>query len=163
MLALYGRPDTWKWLLFFHILAAVVLVAAALAVSIASLAALRTATAEKDTFFRQAAFRLNVFALLPAFVAVIVLGGALADKEGLDDNSPDWLDIGWLLTELSGVIAGILFSLLQYWALRRARSGDHQSWQAKVVSYGTPVVLAVLLVVLFLMSAKPGSGIDRYV
>lgn len=158
MLALYGRPSTWEWLLFFHILSAVVLVAAALAVSIASLVALR-AVDERGTFFRQTAFRINVFGVLPAFVAAIIIGGALADEEFPGDDTPGWLDAGGSITFFGGIIGGILFSILQYWALRRARAGAHRTWQSQVVSYGTPVILAALFVVLFLMAAKPGETI----
>jgi hypothetical protein len=160
MLALLDRGSTINWLLMFHVIAAVLLVAATIAVSVAGAVALRTAVADRASFFRQTAFRLNLFVVLPAFVAVILLGGAVSNKEGLDENTPDWLDAASTVTFLGGIIGGILLSGLQYWALRRARTGAHRGWQAQVASYVAPVVLAALFVVLFLMAAKPGSGIE---
>ena len=159
MLALYGRPDTWEWLLFFHILIAVVLVAATLAVTIASFAALRASSAEHTTFFRKVAFRINLLGVLPGFVATIVIAGALADKEFPGDDAPGWLEAGWTITFLSGIVGGILLTLLQWWVLRRARNAELRGWQATVATYVAPVILGALFVVLFLMAGKPGQDI----
>lgn len=161
MLALYGRPSTWEWLLFFHILFAVILVAATAAVTIAGLAALRAASNEHSTFFRQTAFRINLFGVLPGFIATILIAGALADKEFPGDDAPGWLEAGWTITFIGGIIGGILLSGLQYWALRRARAGAPRSWQAKIATYLAPVILAALFVVLFLMTGKPGQDIPQ--
>ena len=155
MLALFGRPDSWNWLLMFHVLGALVLVGAALAVTATSLLAVRTTDAALTTLLRRVAFRTNLALVLPGFVAAIVLGGALADKEYDEDTAPDWLEAAFSITFLAGIVGGILLTLLQWWVLRRARAGETRGWQAQTASYVAPLVLAALLVVLFLMSAKP--------
>lgn len=151
---------TLNWLLMFHILAAVLLVAASMAVSVSSFVAVRTAVADRASFYRQTAFRINLFVIFPAFLAVIFLGEAVAEKEGIDKNSPDWLNAGWTITFLAGIVGAILLTLLQWWVLRRARRGELRGWQATVATYTAPLILAALVVVLFLMAAKPGSGIE---
>lgn len=154
----YGRPDTWNWLLMFHVLSALVLVAGAFLVTTASLYALRAGTPERVLLLRRLALRTNLFLAIPAFVGAYVLGIALADKEFPDDaEEPDWLGIGFGLTDLYGIVGIILLSLLQWWVVRRARRGDLRGWQAQLASWLAPVGLALLLVVLFAMSAKPGS------
>ena len=160
MLAAFDRGSTINWLLTFHILAAILLVAASAAVTVSSLVALKTAVADRTAFYRQTAFRINLFAVLPAFVAVILLGGSVAEKEGIDENSPDWLDVGGSVTFLAGIVGAIVLTLLQWWVLRRARKGELRGWQAAVATYTAPLILATLFVVLFLMAAKPGSGIE---
>jgi hypothetical protein len=157
MLAVFGRPDTWNWLLMFHLLAAFVLLGASFVVSGASIAAARAADRNVVTMLRAIAFRTNLALVLPGFIAVIVLGAALADKEYPGDPStPGWLDSAWRTTEAAGVVGGILLTLLQWWVVRRARAGETGGWQAQIASYLAPLVFAVLLVVFFLMTGKPG-------
>jgi hypothetical protein len=156
MLAIFGRPDTWNWLLMFHLLAAFILVGASFVVSGASLVAARLPDQDVVTMLRRLAFRTNLSLVLPGFIAVIVLGAALTDKEYPGDaKTPGWLDAAWRLTEITGVVGGILLTLLQWWVLRRARSGELRGWQAQLASYVAPLVFVVLLVVLFLMTGKP--------
>lgn len=157
MLGLYGRPHDWSWLLTFHLFGAFVLIGAALTVSVVSLAALRQTAADRVTLLRRAALRTNLLAFIPALIVVYVFGAWLASKEHLDKNTPTWLDLAFRLTDMAVVVGGILLSLLQWWVLRRARAGQLGGWQAQTASYLSPVVLTALLVVLFLMSGKPGN------
>jgi hypothetical protein len=160
VLAVFGRPDSWNWLLLFHIVSALLLVAGSFVVTGVSLAATRTAAANIVTTLRQIAFRTNLALVLPAFIAVHLLGGVLAEKEYPDEAaSPDWLDVGFGITTISGIVGGILLTLLQWWVLKRARAGQLKGWQAAVASYLAPVILASLWVVLFLMTAKPGKSV----
>lgn len=156
MIAAYGRPETWNWLLLFHILVAALLVAASFVVTGVSLAALRASDQGLVTTLRKIAFRTNLALVLPAFIAVNLLGETLAEKEYPDgDNAPDWLDTGRGITLLAGIIGGILLTLLQWWVLRRARAGALRGWPAAIASYAAPLVLVALWVVLFFMTAKP--------
>lgn len=158
MLGLFGRPDTWSWLLTFHLIGAFTLVGAAITVSIFSVAAIRSTDAERIIDLRRLALRTNLLLALPAFVVVHIFGQMLADKEFPEGvKSPDWLGAGFGITDGVGVIGIIILSLLQWWVLRRARSGARAGWQAQVTTWLSPTVLAALLVVLFLMAGKPGS------
>lgn len=156
MLAVYGRPDTWNWLLLFHILSAVLVFAGAIVIMAASLAALR-AVSERALLLRRVALRTSLLTILP-YIGIHIFGGLLADREfpkGVDE--PGWLGAGFGLTDLYGLISIILLSLLQWWTVRRARAGDMLGWQAKLATWLSPIGPALLLIVLFLMSAKPGQ------
>ena len=157
MLAIYGRPDTWNWLLLFHILSAVLVFAGAIVIMAASLAALRTAAPDRVLLLRRVALITSLLTI-PPFIGIHIFGGLLADREfpkGVDE--PNWLGAGFGLTDLYGLISIILLSLLQWWTVRRARAGKMLGWQAKLATWLSPIGPALLLIVLFLMSAKPGQ------
>jgi hypothetical protein len=157
MLALYGRPDTWNWLLLLHIVSAMLVFVGAIVVASASLYALRTAAPERALLLRRVALFTSLLTILP-YVGIHIFGGMLADREfpkGVDE--PGWLGGAWGLMTLYGIISIILLSLLQWWVVRRVRAGDVMGWQAKLASWLSPIGPALLLVVLFLMSAKPGQ------
>jgi hypothetical protein len=157
MLAVYGRPDTWNWLLLFHIVSAMLVFVGAIVVASASLYALRIAAPERALLLRRVALITSLLTI-PPYVGIHIFGGMLSDREfpkGVDE--PDWLGISWGLMSLYGIISIILLSLLQWWVVRRTRAGDVSGWQAKLASWLSPVGPALLLVVLFLMSGKPGQ------
>ncbi|MFN2469235.1 MAG: hypothetical protein ABR521_14030 [Gaiellaceae bacterium] len=149
------RPDSWNWLLTFHLLAAAVLVTASMIVTLASLLAMRSAEAGRVTVLRGLAFRTNLIGVLPGYIATIVLGHALAEKEYGEGEEPDWLGPSIGITELGGVLGGIVLSVLLWFVVRKARKGELRGALAAITSYIAPLILVSLLVVLFLMTAKP--------
>jgi hypothetical protein len=147
------RPDDWNWLLLFHVLLAMIAVGGVLTVVAASLSALRAA-GDHLVMLRVLAFRANVLAVLPGLVGVYVFGLILSDRE-FGDETPDWLDISWRITEVTLVVGGVLLAILQHWVARRVRRGNTGGWPAALASYLPLAVLAALAVVVFLMSGKP--------
>lgn len=157
MLALYGRPETWNWLLVFHIVSAVLVFVGAIVIAAASLHAVREKVAERALLLRRVALITTLLTIVP-YVGIHIFGGLLADREFPEGSSdPDWLGIGFGLTALYGIISIILLGLLQWWVVRRTRASQHHGWQAKLASWLAPVGPVLLLVVLFAMSAKPGK------
>src|SRR5919201_1944639 len=99
------------WLLFLHILSALMLVAGVIAVSLTSLAAARSGRPEQVPLLRAIAFRTNLVVVFPMFIAVHVFGGLLSDRE-YKDSDPDWLSIGFAITSIATIVA-VLLILLQ--------------------------------------------------
>lgn len=156
VVGLYGRPDSWNWLLLFHVFAAMVLAGGLLAVVAASVAAARRTAQQDVLLLRRASFLSHVWFVVPGILAVYFLGAVLADKEYPGgDNSPGWLDAAWELTHLAGLLSLLVGTPFQWWALRRARRGELRGWQAQVATWVPAVVLALLVVIIFLMTAKP--------
>jgi hypothetical protein len=151
------RPSDLNWLLMFHVLGAFLLVGSVLAVTILSLAALRPAERHTVVLLRRLALRTQLAGVIPSLVLLYVFGTWLASREHLDKNTPTWLDIAYPVTDGTVVIGGVLLTLLQWWVLRRARSGALRGWQGRLTSYLAPLVLAALATVVFLMAGKPGS------
>jgi branched-subunit amino acid ABC-type transport system permease component len=157
MIAVFGfdRGDSQNWFLLFHIVSAVMVFAGAIVVTAASLSALRMAIPERALLLRRIALFTSLLTI-PPYIGIHIFGRLLADRQypsGVDE--PDWLGIGFPLTDLYGVVSIIVLSLLQWWVVRRTRAGDALGWQAKVASWLSPIGPALLLVVLFMMSAKP--------
>ncbi len=148
------RPDSWNWLLLFHLLAASALVGGVLTVVLVSLAAARKAWPEQVPLLRAIAFRTNLVVVLPAFIAVQVGGDLLANRE-YKHGDPDWLSAGFAITDISLILGGVLLTLLQFWVLRRTRAGQTGGWPAALASYLPVVILAALVTVIVLMAAKP--------
>lgn len=142
------------WLLFFHVLAAMLLVGGVLTVTVVSLAAARRAWPDQVPLLRAIAFRTNLVIVLPAFVAVHVLGDVLANRE-YEHGEPDWLNIGFTVTDVDLIVGGVLLTLLQFWVLRRTRAGRAAGWPERLVTYSPGAVLAALVAVIVLMAGKP--------
>ena len=150
------RPDSWNWLLLFHLLAASVLVGGVLTVVLVSLATARKAWPEQVPLLRAIAFRTNLVVVLPAFIAVHVFGDLLANRE-YKDNDPDWLSAGFAITDIALIVGGVLLTLLQFWVLRRTRAGQPGGWPATLATYLPAIVLAALVSVIVLMAGKPAG------
>ena len=143
------------WLLFAHLLSAMLLFGGVLAVATVSLAAQRWAWPDQVPILRALAFRTNLFVVLPGFIAVHVFGDLLANKEFKHGN-PDWLDTGFALTDADLIVGGVLLTLLQFWVVRRTRAGEPAGWQATAVTVLPVVVLGALVAAIVLMAGKPG-------
>ena len=149
------RPDSWNWLLFFHLLFAFALVGATITVVLASLAAARAGNGEHAPLLRAVAFWTSLGIIVPSFVGLRVFGELLANRE-YGDHQPDWLDISFGLTDIVLLIGGVLLILLQYWVIRRLRGGK-AGWPAQIATYLPLVLLATMAAVIVLMAGKPGA------
>jgi heme/copper-type cytochrome/quinol oxidase subunit 2 len=149
------RPDSWNWLLFFHLLFAFLLVGGTIAVVIVSIAAGRERSTHAP-LLRATAFRTNLLVVLPSLIGAYVLGEVLAGKE-FDSGEPDWLELGRILTSAAVVVGGVLVTLLQYRVLRKARSGQTGGRPAQLAAALPVAVLATVVTVIVLMAGKPGG------
>jgi hypothetical protein len=141
-------------LLFAHILAAMILFGGVLTVVTLSVAARRQGWPDQLPLLRALAFRTNLVVVLPGFVAVHVFGDLLADREFKHDQ-PDWLDLGFAITDIDLIVGGVLLTLLQFWVLRRTRAGEPGGWPASLATVLPWVVLAGLVAAIVLMAGKP--------
>jgi len=144
------------WLLFAHVLSAMALFGGVLAVALVSLAAQRWAWPDQVPLLRAVAFRTNLLVVLPGFVAVHVFGDLLANRE-FEHDSPTWLDVGFALTDAGLIVGGVVLTLLQFWVLRRTRSGRAGGWQAALATFLPALVLASLVTAIVLMAGKPAG------
>jgi len=149
------RPTDWNWLLLGHLIAAFALVAGVLVLTLTSVAASRSGRPELVSLLRAVGFRANLVVVIPAFVAVHVFGGILAGREFPDDaTEPGWLGTSFSIT-IAATLVAVLLAFLQWWVLRRDRTGRPGGWQAATATYVPPVVLAALVVMIVLMAGKP--------
>ncbi len=150
------RPDTWNWLLFFHLLFAFVLVGGMITIVLASLAAGRASLTDHVALLRTLAFRTSLAVIVPAFVGLRVFGELLANREYPGNHEPDWLGASFGLTDIVLLFGGVILILLQYWVIRRQRSGK-TGWPAQIATFLPLILLATMTAVIVLMAGKPGS------
>jgi hypothetical protein len=133
--------------LFVHVFGAMVLFGAVLAVATLSLASHRIE--QHAPLLRRLAFLITLAAVWPAFIVMRVGGQWVLNHEGLDENSPDWVGVGFLVSD-AGIVVLLLLTLLGWLGLRRPGAGRFHAGLA--VLY-----LVALGVAWFAMSAKPGG------
>jgi hypothetical protein len=144
------RPDSWNLPLFLHVLGAMILVGGLLT-GVSSLA-----FARGDVRFLRLGYWTLLAVSLPGWILMRAGGEWIASREGWTKEgvpSPTWLDIGFLLADLGGLI--LLVSLIVggvgVYRLRAGR-GAGLLKATLVLSF---VLLAAYVVAVWAMSGKP--------
>ena len=146
------RPDDWDFPLLMHVLGAMLLVGALCVVLIALAAAWRLREAEEAAPLRRLAFQALLFGVVPSYVVMRIGGQWLASEENLDESEPDWLEVGYLVADLSALVL-IATVVLAGLAVRRGARGGPLGRSAAVLAI---VLLAAYLVAVWAMTTKPG-------
>jgi hypothetical protein len=136
------RPASWEWLLFFHLVFALLLFGGFLTVLLASALARSRGDPAESALLGKVARRALLLVVWPALVGTIALGEALA---GTEDARGGWLDASRGLTYAGGLLGA---GLLTWLTGKRPRG---------VPGALSGALLAVLLAVVFLMTTKPGG------
>jgi hypothetical protein len=142
------RPDDWDPALFVHVLGAMILVAGLLTGG----AALALARGEAR-LLRVGYFSLLAIAL-PGWIVMRAGAEWIYDKEGFTDGDlPAWLDIGFAISDLGGLLL-VVALIAGGFGVRRLRRGGG----AGLLTATTVIALVVLvayLVAVWAMGAKP--------
>jgi uncharacterized membrane protein len=152
------RPDDWNFPLLLHVLGASLLLGALIAAVTAQLLAWRRRAPADVLPYARVSFRILLFVAIPAWFLMRLAAEWIADKEGWNDvdEEPAWLGIGYITSELGGVLLLISVILAGIGARRLGRSNGEKGETLVRVS----TVLAVILVIAYVitvwaMSAKP--------
>jgi uncharacterized membrane protein len=160
-LAVVGS-DTYKWLLAFHILLAVVWVGSNTAIQIFVIRAKR-AGADRLTYFASEIEWYGTRVLIPTSLALVVLGFILLhESSGAYDLGQGWVTFGfvvWLLSFISGAgylgpESGRLSKLVDE---RGPEDPEYQRRLSRIFVVSRIELLLLILVVLD-MTVKPGLG-----
>jgi hypothetical protein len=145
------RPDSWNFPLFVHILGAMILVGGLL--TGASVLAFARSEARS--------LRLGYWSLLavalPGWIIMRIGAEWIYSKEGWDDvpedDHPAWLGIGYLITDLGGLIFAVSL-VVGGIGVYRLRDGKG-SGLLKVTLVLAFILLAAYLVAVWAMAGKP--------
>ena len=144
------RPDSWNFPLFVHVLGASVLIGGLLA------AASALGFAGRDPRFLRLGYRSLLAIALPGWLVMRIGAEWIASKEGWTKKgapTPTWLDIGFLLADIGGLI--LLVSLIVGGVgVRRLRSGGGAGLLRATLVLSV-VLLAGYLVAVWAMAGKP--------
>lgn len=149
------RPDSWNYALFLHVLGAAVLVGALVTAGTALVLSWRE---NRDAAFTRFAFRTLLFVAVPAWFVMRIGAEWIYSKEHWADvpNEPDWLGVGYLTADLGGLLLLISVVLAGLGARRLARPDGGSTVLARSAGALALLVLALYLVALWAMTAKPG-------
>jgi uncharacterized membrane protein len=152
------RPDDWNFPLLLHVLGASLLLGALITAVTAQLLAWKRPAPADVVPYARVSFRTLLFVSIPAWFLMRIAGEWIASRENLNDldDVPAWLDLGYLIGDLSGPLLLISVILAGIGARSLGRSNGERG--ATLVRVAT--VLAVLLVIAYViavwaMSAKP--------
>ena len=132
--------------LFVHVLGATLLFGALFAVTTLGFASNRIA--EHGSLLRGLAFTIMLAGVWPSYILMRVGAQWVLSHEGLDENTPGWVDVGFLVSDV-GIVVLLVLTLLGWLGLRRPRVS---MWFAGLAA----IYLVALGVAVFAMSAKPG-------
>ena len=151
------RPDDWNLPLFLHVLGAMVLMGALVAVVTALLAAWNDDDVDRVELLRRFGLRFLLYGVLPGFLVMRISAEWIRDKEfGDTDSEPDWIGVGYGVADL-GALFLIVSIVLTAVAVRRARRQDADGRTlARVAGVLTALLLVLNVVAVWAMTAKPG-------
>ena len=144
------RPDSWDFPLLVHVLGAMILVGGLLA------GAACLWLARGDARFLRIGYRSLLAVALPGWLLMRVGAEWIASKEGWNDKgvpSPKWLDIGFVLADVGGLI--LLISLIVGGiGVRRLRAGQGTTLLRTTLALSV-VLLGAYVVAVWAMAGKP--------
>ena len=143
------RPDSWDFPLFVHVLGAMILVGGLLT------GASLLGFARGETRSLRLGYWSLLAVALPGWVLMRIGAEWVYDREGWDelDDDPGWLGLGWIMSELGGLI--LLVSLIVGGiGMYRLREGKGAGL-LKTTLVLSLVLLAAYVVAVWAMSGKP--------
>jgi hypothetical protein len=151
------RPDSWNFPLFLHVLGAMVLIGALATALTAQLLGWRRGAGAEALTYGRVAFRTLLFVGIPAWFAMRIGAEWIYSKEGWAnvDNEPGWLGIGYITADLGGLLLLVSTILAGLGARRLARPEGGSAGLARSAGVLVLIVLAVYLVSVWAMTAKP--------
>jgi len=131
--------------LFVHVLGATLLFGALLTVTTLGFASVRIV--QHGLMLRRLAFTTMLAVVWPSYILMRVGAQWVLSHEGLDKNTPGWVGVGFLVSDV-GIVVLLVLTLLGWLGLRRPRVG---TWFTGLAG----IYLVALGVAVFAMSAKP--------
>jgi uncharacterized membrane protein len=149
----------YDWLMFLHVLAAMVWVGGLVALAALGLNVLRTG--DRDAIARfVASFRVvGPFVLMPAAVLVLVLGIWMVIDSAAWSFEQTWIWLALVLLAAAVLVGAVFLSRAALAAERAVSAGDHAqaTQQLRRWSWGIRLILLLLVVATWAMVFKPGA------
>jgi hypothetical protein len=143
----FVRPNGWDFPLLLHVLGATVLFGGLVTLLVLAFAAWRGG--DQAAMLRRLGFTTTLLVVWPGWVLMRAAAQWILSREGLDDDPPGWVGVGFVVSD-AGAVVLLLLTLLGWLALRRPRV-------AAYVAGVSGLYLVALGVAWFAMSAKPGA------
>ena len=144
------RPDEWNLPLFLHVLGAMVLVGT-LVLAGTGLAGVARGDGAGSL---RLAYRSLLIGALPAWIVMRVAAQWIADEEGLGDEPPQWVDIGFMTSEPTFLLI-IVATILTGVGARKAARGGGGGTQGRIAAVLIAISLLAYVFAIWAMTTKP--------
>jgi hypothetical protein len=149
------RPDDVNLPLFLHVLGAMLLIGAMLAVLLMLLAAWRRDDANGATL-RRYAFRTLLLGVLPSYILMRVAAEWVrAEEFGDVEEEPGWIGVGYITSDAGAVLTLVSLIVMGIASRRAGRDVSGGRTAGKVVAVITALLLTAYVVAVWAMTAKP--------
>jgi uncharacterized membrane protein len=150
--------DLYEWLLFGHIVGAMVWVGGLATLTLLSMQVRRSGEPDAIGRFVRSLRSIGPALLAPAVVLVLVLGVWMVGDSAAWDLGQRWVRIALILFAVAFLIGAVFQSRTAILAQRAVASSDHAeaAHQLRRWSWGMGVILVLLLVIAWDMVFKPG-------
>ena len=150
------RPDEFGLPLFVHILGATVLVGGLVTTVGFQALAWRRRDPVDMTAFDRAAFWALLTVALPGWIVMRIGAQWIYSEEGWSgDDDPDWLGIGWVVTDI-GIVVLLISIILAGIGVRRLKRGRTSNVLGRIATPLVTLLLIAYFVAVWAMTAKPG-------
>lgn len=153
-----GAAGLYQWLLFLHVLAAMIWVGGLVLLVALSAQVLRSSDPDAVARFSATLPKLGPLVLAPSTIAVVALGiGLVVDSDGAWDFGQGWVVLALVLFALAFLI-GAVFQSRSALAVQRAVDGGNRELAARQLhrwAWGMRAILLLLVVITWDMVAKP--------
>jgi uncharacterized membrane protein len=148
----------YDWLLFLHVLAAMVWVGGGVALAVLAARVLRDPDEAAVPRFTRSLRALGPLVLAPATIAVVALGVALVLESDAWDFGQLWVQLGLGLFAAAFLVGAAFQSRAALGAERATTRGDHDEAVRQLTrwSWGYRLILVLLVVATWDMTTKPG-------
>jgi hypothetical protein len=144
------RPDDFNLPLFLHVLGAMALVGT-LVLAGTGLAGVARGSGAPSL---RLAYRSLLIGALPAWIVMRAAAQWIADKEGLADDSPGWVDIGFMTSEPTFILI-IVATILTGLGARKAARGTGGQTQGRIAAVLIAISILAYVVAIWAMTTKP--------
>jgi hypothetical protein len=147
------RPNDWDFPLLVHVFGAMILVGALVTATTALLLGWR----RDSLWYSRLGFWALLAVALPAWIVMRIGAGWIESKENFGDDEPDWLGIGYLVSE-AGLLLLIIAIIVTGLGVRRLRAAaEGTSSLTRIGGVLATLLLIAYTVAMWAMSAKPGA------
>ena len=147
------RDDSFNHPLLLHVAGAMVMVGALVVAAAALLQAARLGPGAGAGLSRFG-FRALLYGAIPSFILMRVGAQWVASEAGVADSDAAWIALGYASTE-GGLLFLIAATVTAGMTARRFAGGDSRTGLGKVAPVLTLLLVAVYVVVVWAMAAKP--------
>ncbi len=149
------RPDAWNFPLLLHVLGAVLLVGALVTAAAYLVVAWKRREPGAELSLSRIAFRTLLIVGIPAWFLMRFAAEWIRDKEGFgDDNDPAWIGIGYITSELGGLLL-LIATILAGLGVRQLGRGKDRSTLVRISTVLVLLLIAIYTVTVWAMGAKP--------